>query len=672
MRYARVILARKFGMCYGVRRAIDIVVRSLKMGEVVYTLGPLVHNTSVIDWLSSMGVLMERDVTSIDRGTLVIPSHGVGPEVLEACKRQGLKTLDATCPNVRRTQQLVERLTRSGYQVVIVGDPDHTEVKGLAGYAGGKALVVSSAGDVRGADISPRAGVVAQSTLPLGVFCEVVEALKARAPEIIVNNTICAATSKRQEAARELARQADLVLVIGSETSANARRLKEIVEEEGTRAELVENARACELVDFSGVKTLGVTAGASTPSWVIEEVLARMSAFGEENEGAVGMADVERELHEGDLVRGTVVKVGQDEVLVDIGYKSEGVIPLSELSTAKLESASEAVSVGDEIDVEVLSLEDKDGNIVLSKKRADIEKAWERIMNAMATEEPIEGKVTDVVKGGVVVDVGVRGFVPASHIGLRPVRDLHPLIGTTIRMKVLEAEKDRNNVVLSERAVLEREAQEARKRALESLKEGEVREGIVRRVVNFGAFVDIGDGLEGLLHVSDMTWGRTRDPKAIVSEGEKVRVKVLSVDRERERISLGLKQTMPDPWQNIESRYPIGSIVTGKVTKLVDFGAFVELEDGVEGLVHISQLSDRRVAKPDEVVRPGQEVTVKVISVKSADRRIGLSIKEAQPEKEKEDYRRYASRGTEPAGPTLGDVFGDLFEREAREGKEDK
>jgi ribosomal protein S1 len=319
---------------------------------------------------------------------------------------------------------------------------------------------------------------------------------------------------------------------------------------------------------------------------------------------------------EGDIVEGVVVAVEPERVLVDIGLKSEGIVPRNEISRRQVQSCEGVVNVGDRIEVLVERLETDEGEALLSKRKADIKKAWDFISEALKNGTIVEGEVTGVVKGGIVVDVGLRGFVPASHVSVRPVQNLEDLRGEVLRMKVLEVDQDKKNVVLSARQVQEEELAEARKRMLESLNEGVIVEGVVRRVVNFGAFVDIGDGVEGLLHVSDMAWTRTEDPRDVVSEGDRIRVKILAIDRERERISLGLKQTLPDPWDDVTTRYPVGSVVKGTVTKTVDFGAFVQLEPGIEGLVHISQLADRRVEKPEEVVSPGDEVAVKVISVR--------------------------------------------------------
>jgi ribosomal protein S1/(E)-4-hydroxy-3-methyl-but-2-enyl pyrophosphate reductase len=735
----QVIVGEHSGFCYGVKRAVEIAEAAGAQGP-AFTLGPLVHNPLVVAKLKETGVIPVSDLDEISDGCMIVPSHGLPPDVADEARTRGLKAVHATCPYVRRIQELVAELDRKGYQVFIVGDEGHTEVVGLVGWAGGNARVVKTAEDVASGSVEPKVGVVCQTTQTVEAFRRVLAALALRAKELMAYNTICDATCKRQDAARKLARSVDAVVVVGGRASANTRRLVEICEAEGARVYWVEGPEDLNALDFSGLERVGLTAGASTPNWVIEEVIERMSALDEEKINELGVqeitedkienevetvevsedgmqeicgdreqcADREEEdkeipqgdpetsqvdeeepetsqveeepdltgpegeepvtmdmplepaLVEGDIVQGMVVAVEPERVLVDIGLKSEGVVPRNEISRKQVESCEGILSIGDRIDVLVEKLEGSGGEPVLSKRKADIAKAWDAIFDALDNEGIVEGEVTDVVKGGIVVDVGLRGFVPASHAGIRPIQDLRILLGETLRMKVLEADRDKKNVVLSARQVQEEELAEARKRVFESLNEGIIVEGIVRRVVNFGAFVDIGDGVEGLLHVSDMAWTRTEDPRDVVSEGERIRVKVLGVDRERERISLGLKQTLPDPWDDVTTRYPVGDIVKGTVTKIVDFGAFVQLEPGIEGLVHISQLADRRVEKPDEVVSPGDEIAVKVISVRPRDHRIGLSLKEARSEEEKRVYKKYADK-SDSQGLTIGDVFGDIL-----------
>jgi small subunit ribosomal protein S1 len=332
---------------------------------------------------------------------------------------------------------------------------------------------------------------------------------------------------------------------------------------------------------------------------------------------------------EGDVVSGEVVRIDKDEVLVDIGYKSEGVIPANELSIRRSVDPGDEVSLGEHLDALVLTKEDQEGRLVLSKKRARFEKAWRKIEGAAESGEPVDGSVIEVVKGGLILDLGVRGFLPASLVDIRRVHNLDEFKGQTLECKVIELNRSRNNVVLSRRAVLEEERKEVREQILGRLQPGMVVEGKISNIVDFGAFVDL-EGIDGLIHISELSWSHVNHPSEVLSIGETVRVKVLDIDRERQRISLGLKQTQEDPWQRVLNEYRVGDALEGKVTKVVAFGAFVEIVPGVEGLVHISELADHHVETPSEVVQPGQEVWVRVLEVDEERRRISLSVKRAQ------------------------------------------
>jgi small subunit ribosomal protein S1 len=341
-----------------------------------------------------------------------------------------------------------------------------------------------------------------------------------------------------------------------------------------------------------------------------------------------------KDFKDGDLVEGTVVKVDRDEVLLDIGYKSEGVIPAKELSIRQDVDPSEVVSVGDHVEALVLQKEDKEGRLILSKKRAQYERAWSQIEETMRRGETIKGPVIEVVKGGLILDIGLRGFLPASLVELRRVRDLHPYVGQVLECKIIELDRNRNNVVLSRRAFLEESQSEGRKKFLESLRKGERRRGVVSSIVNFGAFVDIGGGVDGLVHVSELSWKHVDHPSEVVSVGQEVEVEVLDVDLERERVSLSLKATQEDPWREFERKHQTGEVITGQVTKLVPFGAFVRVGEGIEGLVHISELSDQHVESPEQIVQVGQQVRVKVVDVDVPRRRISLSIRRVAEEPE--------------------------------------
>jgi small subunit ribosomal protein S1 len=332
---------------------------------------------------------------------------------------------------------------------------------------------------------------------------------------------------------------------------------------------------------------------------------------------------------EGDVVTGFVVRIDKDEVLVDIGYKSEGVIPANELSIRKAVDPGDEVSLGEEVDALVLTKEDQDGRLILSKKRARFEKAWRRIEAAAQSGEPVEGSVIEVVKGGLIIDLGVRGFLPASLVDIRRVPNLDEYMGTQIECKVIELNRSRNNVVLSRRAVLEEQRKEDRERILDRLQPGQVVEGVISNIVDFGAFVDL-DGIDGLIHISELSWSHVNHPSEILNIGDTVSVKVLDIDRQRQRISLGLKQTQEDPWQRVVDTYNIGDELEGTVTKVVTFGAFVEILDGVEGLVHISELAQHHVENPREIIQPGDPVRVKILEIDSERRRLSLSIKRVE------------------------------------------
>ena len=414
-------------------------------------------------------------------------------------------------------------------------------------------------------------------------------------------------------------------------------------------------------------------AAASTTPEAQDAASASSSAFSEQA-AAAETVEVVREsadqdqleqaltaLTPGTVVRGRVVQVGADEVLVDVGYKGDGRIPIHELGLRSGQKPSDILHVGDEIDVWVLKV-DEEGGVLLSKRRADVEMTWRRLEKARDEGTIIEARVTERVKGGLLVDVGVRGFVPASHVARGYVDNLDQFVGQTLRLKVMEVNRSRRNVVLSRKEVLEKEYQEAKARLFSTLKEGQVVEGVVRRLTDFGAFIDLGGGVEGLLHVSEMAWSRVRHPSDVLKEGQQIKVMVLNVDRERERISLGLKQVLPNPWDTVNERYHVGDIVDGEVTRLVDFGAFVRLEDGIEGLVHISQLADHHVTKPQEVVSPGQQVRVRILSIDQAARRIGLSLRDVQPKSEAKQEQTTVHASAEAPTVTIGELYSNLGE----------
>lgn len=375
-----------------------------------------------------------------------------------------------------------------------------------------------------------------------------------------------------------------------------------------------------------------------------------------------------RALSEGDIIRGEVVRIDREGVLVDVGLKSEGLIPPDQLSSRPGTPVEQVVTVGDQVDVYVLDTENQEGNLILSKKRADYEKSWQRIIESHKQDHVITAVVTDRVKGGLVVDVGIRGFVPASHVGSGKVRNLERYIGQTISLKAIEVDRERKRVVLSNKAAEEEERAKRKIETLATLEEGQIRQGIVRRVTDYGAFVDIG-GIDGLLHVSEMSWTRIKHPNDVVHVGDEIQVMVLKVSEDRKKISLGLRQILPDPWSDVDQHFTEGQIVKGTVTRLVPFGAFVQLKEGVEGIIPNTELSERRVNKPEEVLSEGEEVTVKVLDVRPEERRINLSLRQVEQDGQAAETAEYieTQRDTRRSS-TIGDMV-DFSEIEGKRSK---
>lgn len=681
----RITLAESAGYCPGVGKAVNLALNTAEnSGKKVFSLGPIIHNPQVIDLLHSKGVeVVERLEDLASESTLLVRSHGLPPEELSRARELGLEVVDATCTFVRRAQKYAEQLHEEGYAVVLVGDKGHPEVVAIVAHTNNTAVVIRGPNEIDDLKLSVRdkVGLIAQTTQRWDNLQDCALRLLPRVGELRIFPTICPASTHRQSEAIEIARTNQVVLVVGGKNSANTTNLATISRAEGARTYHIEGPGEIDPEWFRGVSTVGITAGASTPRWIIEGVIARMDEIKDQQQEnqeqpevsatPQNMAEVAMEvgpkLEKGSVVKTTVVKVEPERVLVDIGYKTEGIIELRDLTRFKATDANEFVSVGDEFEAYVIKVENEEGHPILSKKRADAENAWDEIMAAKDGDGIITAKVKEEVKGGLLVDLGVRGFVPASQVSTRYVENLSQYIGKELKFKILEVDEKKKNVVLSHKAVEELAQEEAKAEVFANLQEGEVITGTVKRLTDFGAFVEIKPGVEGLLHVSEIAWERVNHPGDVLSEGAEIEVKVLGVDREKERISLGRKQVLPDPWTTLSKNVKAGDVVTGTVTRLVDFGAFVRIQTGVEGLVHISELAYHHVATPQEVVKPGDEVEVKVLSVDPEAKRVSLSIKQAKPEPKKEAPKPQAptpSPVEEPGnnGYTIGDMVGDIFE----------
>lgn len=624
-------LAPNAGFCFGVRAAINKGEKLIEEGKgPIATLGPLIHNPQEVARLESLGIRSYDELDDIHEQNVLIRTHGVAPSIYREIENAGHTYFDCTCPKVKKVQQIAREHAEAGYQVLILGDRNHPEVMAIVGWTNDTAIVFISLDELKALSLDgKKICLVSQTTEKLERFESAVAYLEGLPlEELVIHNTICAATRDRQSDASALAAQVDLMVVIGGYNSANTCKLVSICQDAGVTTKHVESAADLQDEWFEGIDKIGLTAGASTPDWIIREVIDKMEELTMEQGLEQGYGTLEP-LNLYDVVTGTVVKINSDEVMVDVGGKSEGVIPIKELSFQKDPDVEEIVKVGDEIQVMVIKMENNEGHMVLSKKRADQEKAMDELQQKFENGEVIEAKVVSDVKGGVIVDIGARGFVPASHLDTKYVDDIKSFVGNTYRFKIIEFDPNPENrkIILSRRAVLEEEEKAAREAFWTNIEEGQILKGRVQRIANFGAFVDLG-GVDGLLHISEMGWGRVKQPTDVVNVGDEIEVYVLNADREKGKISLSLKKLIANPWDNAAEKYPAGTVVTGKVVRIAPFGAFVALEDGVDGLVHISQIAWEHVDKVEDALSIGQEVQVKVLEVDEDRKRISLSIKE--------------------------------------------
>ncbi len=713
----KVRIAAASGFCFGVKRAIALAEDTLPQEE-IYALGPLVHNPQEVMRLEQSGLTVVSDINAIpDGAVLLIRAHGAAPEVYAAAEAKQLRVIDATCPHVKKLLRLAADFIEQGYQLLIVGDANHPEVQAAQAWARGLALVITGPEEIAALPLSDRVAIVAQTTTKLDVWEAVLQELRSRVDDLQVGYTICHATKERQQAAIELSKQVDIMVVVGGHNSANTRNLVQLCSEIGTPTHHVETAAEIDPAWFSPGALVGITAGASTPDWIIKEVVTtvenlenknevmeestlekeELTAAAEEVESATpdqgeevaaeqqeseaveeptNMEDVAGDMVDirtGQIVEGTVVRVTDSEVFVDIRYKSDGIIQANEISNLPNVQPADVVKEGDVIKAVVLRLENREGNVVLSKRRADAEEGWKLAEEAFAENRTVSGQVTEAVKGGLIVNLfNLRAFLPASLVDKRFVPDLSTYVGQEVDVKIIEMENHRRRLVVSRKAAIEEEEVARREATWASLEEGQIIKGTVQRLTDFGAFVDVG-GVDGLVHISELSWGRVNHPSDVLSEGDEIEVKVLGLDRERERISLSLKQAQPDPWTLVANQFKAGDVVPGKVMRTVSFGAFVEITPGVEGLVHISQLSNERVERTEDVVNPGDEVQVRILSINPEERRVSLSMRDPAapraPRYQGGGERRPRGGGRsqnyhEEGSVTLGDVFGDLFEQQ--------
>ena len=631
----KISVCKTAGFCFGVSRAVDITYKALETEKKVVTLGELIHNPQFIEDLRQKGadvINTPKEVTN--DATVVIRSHGVGKEVYNYFNDNKIKYIDATCPFVEKIHKIVEEHCNEGDLLLVAGDSNHPEVKGILGFCKSEYIAFNDAQNLmtKVENIvklnKKRVVLVAQTTFNLEEWEKCKKIIKKVCTNALIFDTICNATAERQKEASKLAAESNIMIVVGGKHSSNTAKLRDICSER-CKTLLIETAGELDKREFDGTLNVGITAGASTPSWIIKEVRNKMNEINQNEELSFEemLEQSLKSIHTGDTITGTVTAIAPNEVTVEIGTKHTGYVLLSELTDDPTAKTEDLVKIGDQLKLLVLRVNDVDGIVMLSKKRVDALAGFETVMEAAESGEILEGVITEIVKGGVLaVTNGVKVFIPVSHVSLNRVEDLTPFLKQTVKFKILETNRQRRRAVGSIREVLKEERKAIEEKFWSEIEIGQKFTGTVKSLTDFGAFVDLG-GVDGMIHISELSWTRIKHPSQVVNVGDKVEVYVKDLDADKKKISLGYKKTEDNPWEIIKNQYPIGTVAKVKIVSLTAFGAFAQIIPGVDGLIHISQISTERIEKPSDVLNIGDEVDVKITDIDFEAKRISLSIK---------------------------------------------
>jgi (E)-4-hydroxy-3-methyl-but-2-enyl pyrophosphate reductase len=647
----RVILAKTAGFCFGVDRAVNMAYELANSGARAATLGQLIHNSLVTDDLAAKGVRIISSPAEAQRGeTVIIRAHGVAAEVYEELKGTGAEICDATCPFVKKIHRIVAENSGEDTEVFIAGDPNHPEVIGIKGHCKGEVNIFNSEAELDeiikndGKNYDKRIMAVSQTTFSQKVWKICKEKIKKYYTNAKIFDTICFATRERQDEAALISKQSDMMIIIGDRHSSNTAKLKAVCSE-NCDTYLVERAAELNTINFSHCATVGVTAGASTPSAIIKEVLFAMSeivnettniqveevpsevAAAEDMDFSAALEESLNNMSTDQRVKGVVMGITPTEIQVDIGRKHAGFVPMDEYSADPNADAAKELKVGDTLDLIIMKTNDAEGTVMLSKRRFDAQKAWTDIIAAEEDGRVLEGTVAEVIKGGIlVVSGGVRIFIPASLATERKDEPLEDLLKKTVKFRIIEVNKQRRRAVGSIRAVLKDMRKEAAEAFWAQAEVGQKYHGVVKSMTNYGAFVDIG-GVDGMVHISEMSWKRIKNPAEVFSIGQEVDVYIKALDAENKKISLGYRRDEDNPWEILRKNYPVGSVIEAEIVGLTTFGAFARIIPGIDGLIHISQIADRHISKPQDVLTVGDKVTCKITAIDFDKKRVSLSIR---------------------------------------------
>lgn len=644
---SKITVADTAGFCFGVNRAVQIAydVASRRSGGC--TLGPIIHNKEMVSQLADMGVVAVNDIDEIgDRSPVIIRSHGVEHSVYDELNARDIEYIDATCPFVAKIHKIVSQMSAEGYTILIAGDSSHPEVQGIISNCSGEYFTFNNDEEFNAAiakipaENNKRVCVVAQTTFNEKILKKYLEIIRKLYTNAKIFDTICNATSKRQAQAHTLSARSDCMIVIGDRSSSNTNKLYAICKKNCERSWLIQTADELEEEMYASAQTIGVTAGASTPDRIIKEVLDKMSenitSSVNETENFEEMLEESlKSLNTNERVMGTVASITPNEVYVEVdGRKQTGFIPIDELSATPISNAEEVVKVGDRVELLIMKTNDVEGTIMLSKRRVDAQKGFEELQKAYDEKTILSGVVTEVVSGGVIVVANdIRVFIPASQASIDRDANLEDLKGQEVQFRLIELSQRgrRRKIIGSIKSVLRDEFSQKRAAFWETAEVGKTYTGKVRTLTSYGAFVDLG-GVSGMIHISELSWLRIKHPSEVVNVGDTVEVYIKDINPETKKISLGYKKTEDNPWLILEQQYPVGTVVEAKVVGLTTFGAFANIIPGIDGLIHISQISNKRIEKPSDELKVGDVVEAKIIAIDFDKKRVSLSIRALLPE----------------------------------------
>ncbi len=637
---SKVTVAESAGFCFGVDRAVKMVYSELEKNTKVATLGPIIHNQDVVNDMKAKGARIIDSVEELEADeTVVIRSHGVGREIYEQIAAKGNRMLDATCPFVSRIHKIVAEKTKQGYFVLIAGDASHPEVQGIVGHCDENCLVFKDNFELKDffekkfKNLKKKLAIVAQTTYNIVVWDECLNVIPKDDPDIEISDTICNATDTRQSDAAELAKASDIMLVVGGRHSSNTVKLYEVCSRY-CKTYHIENSDELRSLKLPDAEKIGITAGASTPAYIIKEVQTTMAENGiisaaqdEEIDFAEALDQSFKKIHTGEKVKGTVVSVDNAEITVDLGTKHTGYVKLEDLTDDPSKKPEDIAKVGDEIDLIVIKVNDAEGTAQLSKKKVDEQAGYDVVVKAQQEGTVLEGVVQHIVNKGVTLNyLGVRIFIPASQTGLPRGAELDELLKKKVEFTIIEVTEGKKRAVGSIKAVQNAKKAEAQAKFWDNANVGDVYVGKVKSLTSFGAFVDLG-GIDGMVHISELSWKRIKHPSEVVAVGDTLEVYIKDLSREDNRISLGFKKAEDNPWEIFKANYNVGDVVKATIVSITSFGAFAKIVDGVDGLIHISQIADKKVENVKDILTVGDEVDVKIIDIDAESHRISISMR---------------------------------------------